>query len=336
MPYPLRYFSLFICHCYCLDIFCIKTTEYRNFAAPEIVNKVRPRSRRKEKAEQPRKEQQKLVVETEQQQSENTEAAAAAMVNTPTPTPITETISDFVADYGLLVDSYSMGHTMRYMMTGVQPGLSIDDAIQKQQRGGWLLRKLFSLCSANNNNNNNTTTKSKEKRSVRYRQLEDLPGEVYKLIACLTEPSEQNRISIRKARRTIPWISDVFLSQNQPSSSSAPSPSPPSNKVEEDDEKDKEEQIEETSASTTTTKTKTTTTTILAYHVSEEQLHPLHQLFYLSFATDAVDADADADSDAASCNNNLDVNHETSLNDISKQPYDDVGNQDQCDEIIMF
>ena len=89
------------------------------FAAPEIVNEVRPQFR-------PR-------AEPNLKKGEG---------NT------TETISNYVADYGLLVDSYSMGHTIRYMMTGVQPGISVEDAILQQNGGA--VGKLFSLCCAKN------------------------------------------------------------------------------------------------------------------------------------------------------------------------------------------
>merc|ERR1711935_983659 len=76
------------------------------FAAPEIVNQVRSEFR-------PR------IDPVLQEGGESTTI---------------ETISNYVADYGLLVDSYSMGHTIRYMMTGVQPGISVEEAIKKQQR----------------------------------------------------------------------------------------------------------------------------------------------------------------------------------------------------------
>jgi len=158
----------------------------KNFAAPEIINKVRPQFR-------PRAEPKTKISE---EATEN-------------PTPTTETISNYVADYGLLVDSYSMGHTIRYMMTGVQPGISVEDAIQQQ--GGGFIGKLFSLCFGNGNTK---SADGKQKRSVRYRSMEDLPGDIYRLVGALTQISEKNRISIRKARWNVPWIADVLDSEN--------------------------------------------------------------------------------------------------------------------------
>jgi len=157
-----------------------------NFAAPEIVHKVRPRFR-------PRTE---LPIKRPEQTPRGQ-------------TSTTETISNYVADYGLLVDSYSMGHTIRYMMTGVRPGISIEDAIWQQQRGVWV-KKLCSLCRGRRN-----SAKRKQERSVRIRSMEDLPGDIYRLVGALTQLAEEHRISIRKARWNVPWIADVLESQEQ-------------------------------------------------------------------------------------------------------------------------
>mmetsp|Transcript_234 Transcript_234/g.533 ORF Transcript_234/g.533 Transcript_234/m.533 type:complete len:502 (-) Transcript_234:457-1962(-) len=147
------------------------------FAAPEIINHVRDSDQYRPRAE----------VNLEKVGDGNT----------------TETISQFVADYGLLVDSYSMGHTIRYMMTGVQPGISVEDAIALQSGG------LFALCCGNKSGNDN------QKRSVQYRSMDILPGEVLRLVGALTQISEKKRLSIRKARWNYPWITDVLQSQTE-------------------------------------------------------------------------------------------------------------------------
>jgi hypothetical protein len=159
----------------------------RNFAAPEIIDQVRPRFR-------PRNE---------------------PNIGKPDQGSTTETISNYVADYGLLVDSYSMGHTIRYMMTGVQPGISVEDAIKHQQRAG-CIGNLFSPCFGGGSSN------EKQKRSVRYRSMEDLPGEIYRMIGALTQTSEKIRLSIRRARWGDPWIADVLESQEPPQEAPLP------------------------------------------------------------------------------------------------------------------
>ncbi|OEU17491.1 kinase-like protein [Fragilariopsis cylindrus CCMP1102] len=136
----------------------------RNFAAPEIINKVKHAT------------------------SEEKEGGISS---------VTETISEYVADYGLLVDSYSMGHTIRYCMTGVMPGESVEAAISTQNSF------CFKLCGGNK--------KDQGKRSVHYRLTSELSEELQDLIKNLTEVSEKKRVSIRKARRSSPWINDVLL-----------------------------------------------------------------------------------------------------------------------------
>jgi len=135
----------------------------RNFAAPEIINKVKHAT------------------------PEEKEGVTA----------VTETISEYVADYGLLVDSYSMGHTIRYCMTGVMPGESVEAAIAAQNSF------CFKLCGGNK--------KEARKRSVQYRLTSELSEEVQDLIKNLTKVSEKKRVSIRKARRSCPWMNDILL-----------------------------------------------------------------------------------------------------------------------------
>ncbi|KAG7347449.1 protein kinase GAF family protein [Nitzschia inconspicua] len=139
----------------------------RNFAAPEIVNKVQ--------------------LDKNKRNTNNNDANEAG--------DLTETISEYVSDYGLMVDSYSMGFTIRYSMTGVPPYMSVEEAIQQQE----------SLCRILCGGKKNSS-----RRSVRYRRISELSGEVQRLIQHLTERSESQRTSIRKARRSYPWISDVL------------------------------------------------------------------------------------------------------------------------------
>jgi serine/threonine protein kinase len=111
---------------------------------------------------------------------------------------VTETISEFVSEYGLLVDAYSLGCTIRYMVTGVPPHKSVSDAISDQE-WSWITKLLCGCASRNKSN----------KRTPHYRYLEALPGEVQRLVKKLTETSEKNRTSVRSARR-YPWIADAL------------------------------------------------------------------------------------------------------------------------------
>lgn len=140
----------------------------RNFAAPEIVDKVQRAGGK--------------VNDT------STDTSEGNIV-------ITDTVSEFVAEYGLLVDAYSMGFTLKYMMTGVLPSRSVEEAIAEKNS---LCNK---ICGGSSKN---------AKRQPNYRRLRELPGEAQRLIQKMTERSEKERTSIRTARRSYPWISDVF------------------------------------------------------------------------------------------------------------------------------
>jgi serine/threonine protein kinase len=152
----------------------------RNFAAPEITSNV--------KREQKSHPANVLVTSTA------ASASAADEVD------ITETISEFVSDYGLLVDAFSLGCTIRYMMTGVPPHRRVEDVIAEQKSMGrritrWVGKKTGSI--------------DRNERKKKYCLLDDLPGSVSHMIGRLTEKSVKNRLSVRAARR-YPWIFEVL------------------------------------------------------------------------------------------------------------------------------
>jgi hypothetical protein len=213
----------------------MSTLGNRNYAAPEIVNKVREFS-----AQDKKKETQKDIQQKK------------------TASETTKTISEFVADYGVLVDSYSMGHTIRYMMTGVMPGVSVEDTIKKQQRAG-RAKKVFSKLGMSKKKK---AAAGKGPRKPRYRSLYDLPGQLFLLVERLTEVSPYNRMSIRNARRTVPWVRDVLSFQEQPKN------------------------IHDGLDGPTDTGTPTEALQELSLeYVSEEQLHSLRETRYLPLAT---------------------------------------------------
>ena len=117
---------------------------------------------------------------------------------------ITETIGEAISQYGLLVDAFSLGYTLRYMMTGVPPNRSVEMAIAEQnsvvnRSKGWVKKRLAGKASK----------QQPKKRKVRYRRTTELPDEAQYLIEDLTEVEETSRLSVRGARRR-PWIKDVL------------------------------------------------------------------------------------------------------------------------------
>lgn len=119
---------------------------HKNYAAPEIINGVHDTSEHLKDV--------KIL----------TSSSGHAM------TDVTRTLSDHVAYYGLLVDSYSVGNVIRYCLTGVPPNLDVDDTIALEN--GLLPTLCRCVCSLLHNNNQGP------KRRVKYRYIRQIPREV--------------------------------------------------------------------------------------------------------------------------------------------------------------
>jgi serine/threonine protein kinase len=118
---------------------------------------------------------------------------------------VTQTLSGHVSYYGLQVDAYSIGNTIKYMMTGVPPDEDVNQAIAAQNHpiakfGRFLGKKLAKK-----------NTSEKKVRKVKYRSIPDIPAEVVRLIKGCTELDTQRRTSVRMARLYYPWIDDVLV-----------------------------------------------------------------------------------------------------------------------------
>lgn len=126
---------------------------------------------------------------------------------------VTRTLSDHISSYGLLVDAYSIGNIIKYMVTGVPPDEDVSEAIAAHNHpiakfGRFLGKKM---------GKKNTT--DKKVRKVKYRSIPDIPLEVFRLIKGCTEFDSQKRTSVRMARLYYPWIDDVLVGREVPSSS---------------------------------------------------------------------------------------------------------------------
>ena len=91
------------------------------------------------------------------------------------------------------------------MMTGVPPHRRVEDVIAEY---GSLSARLSRWMKKR------TTGKDPNKRKKKYRLLEDLPGDIYRLISQMTEKDFKNRLSVRAARRSYPWIFEVSVGVN--------------------------------------------------------------------------------------------------------------------------
>jgi len=101
-------------------------------------------------------------------------------------------LTDFVADYGLISDAYSIGCTIRVMLTGV-PAKEKNEMTFMSSQGG-ALSAIFSCCS---------TDRGKRKR--RYKWLDETPKPARELVLKLMNPVYADRLSVPLAREEL-WI----------------------------------------------------------------------------------------------------------------------------------
>jgi serine/threonine protein kinase len=125
---------------------------------------------------------------------------------------VTKTLSEHVSSYGLLVDAYSIGNTIKYMMTGVPPDEDVSEAIAAKNHP---IAKFGRFLGKKMGKKNKSDAKV---RKVNYRSISDIPLEVRRLIKGCTEFDAQKRTSVRMARLYYPWIDDVLAGREVPTS----------------------------------------------------------------------------------------------------------------------
>ena len=105
-----------------------------------------------------------------------------------------DVLSSAVADYGMTADAYSMGITIREMLTGVPS--HVQDIAGYIRDENSLLVKLFTCCSRR---------PGEGKRHMTYRLPSALPGDASRLVKDLTIKKEEERSSVRQAQANT-WI----------------------------------------------------------------------------------------------------------------------------------
>lgn len=122
--------------------------------------------------------------------------------------PLTECVSD----YGMIADAYSVGSTIRFMVTGVPPEFSINDFLaEKNSCMNVIVRKVKAKFG-----------KDKKKRKKNYRRTKNLPKEASKVVLGLTHWNEKKRTTIRSARK-YQWIKGSFSMQDSQGNSESES-----------------------------------------------------------------------------------------------------------------
>jgi len=125
-----------------------------------------------------------------------------------------EPLTECVSDYGMIVDAFSTGATIRYMCLGIPPQTSVEDFWREKNS---LLRVVGRKVKKAITKKDTGTTK---KRKKKYRADNDLPTEAVRLILGMTHWNAKKRTSVRSAR-SYDWIASSYSMKNSNSSSSS-------------------------------------------------------------------------------------------------------------------
>ena len=102
-----------------------------------------------------------------------------------------EALTECVADYGMIVDAYSVGWTLRVIMTGIPPNVSISQYMRKRANTETLPVETGCLCFKR------TIPPPPE---VRVRDASEIPKDATLLIVMLTKTNPEERLTVREAQ----------------------------------------------------------------------------------------------------------------------------------------
>jgi len=156
---------------------------HRTYAAPEIFKTIHKSSK------------------------QSADATTSTTSSSPTSTPAQQAypLAEYVSNYGMVADAYSVGLTIRYVVTGVPASEpDIDDYISVQNHPLFAasrnLKKLMKRPRKNDKAN-----KTVQPRKKHFRSNDDIPKEVKMLIFGLTRIKEQDRTTVRAAKYS-QWV----------------------------------------------------------------------------------------------------------------------------------
>jgi len=114
-------------------------------------------------------------------------------------------LTECVADYGMIVDAFSVGWTLRVIMTGVPPSSTISDYMKKHN-GREVSEELLEIgCCCFGRADAVVEGINSSNAQFRVRDSHDVPTNATLLITALTKSNPEERLSIREAQNH-PWI----------------------------------------------------------------------------------------------------------------------------------
>jgi len=102
-----------------------------------------------------------------------------------------EALTECVADYGMIVDAYSVGWTLRVILTGIPPNVTISKYMRKVASIHEQVGSVGCLCFK---------TKAPPPPELKVRDIAELPKDATLLISMLTRTKPENRMTVREAQ----------------------------------------------------------------------------------------------------------------------------------------
>jgi serine/threonine protein kinase len=103
-----------------------------------------------------------------------------------------EALTNCVADYGMNVDAFSVGWTLRVTLTGVPPDYSISSYFDKMVAEEMQMEDSSCLCFC--------SSRKEEKELRKLRDVSELPKEAVHLLSALTKRNADERMTVREAQ----------------------------------------------------------------------------------------------------------------------------------------
>mmetsp|Transcript_74317 Transcript_74317/g.111963 ORF Transcript_74317/g.111963 Transcript_74317/m.111963 type:complete len:528 (-) Transcript_74317:113-1696(-) len=113
-------------------------------------------------------------------------------------------LTECVADYGMIVDAYSVGWTLRVILSGVPPNSTISQYMRKYD-GKEISEEIEEVGCCCFGGGSSTSATPKSKPSFRVRDTDEMPKGATLFISALTKSNPEERLSIREAQNH-PWI----------------------------------------------------------------------------------------------------------------------------------
>ena len=102
-----------------------------------------------------------------------------------------EALTECVADYGMIVDAYSVGWTLRVVLTGIPPNVTISQYMSRIAAAQEVVGESGCLCFKK---------PPPKPREMKVRDITDIPKDATLLISHLTKTRPEERMTVREAQ----------------------------------------------------------------------------------------------------------------------------------------